>query len=229
MSKWMAILFMLIFVSCYSGKGRDFLYGTGGSDALDDVLNSEYIRLDIYMDVGLVKFQSMHLYVLSGAPQESVIDAVQTDKLCGRGGPYRDLTWIGCKIEMDEAETTKLNSTCLLFIDYFYLEKNSSFIETLEHLFRGRKFEITRNESWYNILYSGSELEVKGASLNTRNEESDLHVISFSSTEPRHTIILKKKESDLRGYEPLKLDPSILPLESPGYKKLREQEESLQK
>jgi len=76
-------------------------------------------------------------------------------------------------------------------------------------------------------LYSGSELEVKGASLNTRNEESDLHVISFSSTEPRHTIILKKKESDLRGYEPLKLDPSILPLESPGYKKLREKENAL--
>jgi hypothetical protein len=78
-------------------------------------------------------------------------------------------------------------------------------------------------------LYSGSELEVKGASLNTRNEESDLHVISFSSTEPRHTIILKKKESDLRGYKPLKLDPSILPLESPSYKKLREQEETLSK
>lgn len=29
------------------------------------------------------------------------------------------------------------------------------------------------------------------------------------------------------GYKPLKLDPSILPLESPGYKKLREYEESL--
>jgi hypothetical protein len=78
-------------------------------------------------------------------------------------------------------------------------------------------------------LYSGSELEVKGASLNTRNEESDLHVISFSSTEPRHTIILKKKESDLHGYKPLKLDPAILPLESPGYKKLREQEDGLSK
>lgn len=31
------------------------------------------------------------------------------------------------------------------------------------------------------------------------------------------------------GYKPLKLDPSILPLESPGYKKLREYEESLGK
>ena len=34
---------------------------------------------------------------------------------------------------------------------------------------------------------------------------------------------------DLEGYKPLKLDPSILPLESPGYKKLREYEESLRK
>ena len=229
MSKLLAILLTFLLLSCYSGNGRDFLYGSGGSEALEDVLNSEYVQLDIYMDVGLVKFQSKHLYALSGAPQESIVDAVQADKLCGRTGPYRDLAWIGCKIEMDEIESSMLNSSCLLFVDHFYLEKNSSFIETLEHLFRGRKFEITRDESWYNILYSGSELEVTGTSLNMRNEGTDLHVISFSSTEPRHTIILKKKESDLRGYKPLKLDPSILPLESPGYKKLREQEEALSK
>lgn len=229
MSKLLAILLTFLLLSCYSGNGRDFLYGSGGSEALEDVLNSEYVQLDIYMDVGLVKFQSKHLYALSGAPQESIVDAVQADRLCGRTGPYRDLAWIGCKIEMDEIESSMLNSSCLLFVDHFYLEKNSSFIETLEHLFRGRKFEITRDESWYNILYSGSELEVTGTSLNMRNEGTDLHVISFSSTEPRHTIILKKKESDLRGYKPLKLDPSILPLESPGYKKLREQEEALSK
>ena len=229
MSKLLAILLTFLLLSCYSGNGRDFLYGSGGSEALEDVLNSEYVQLDIYMDVGLVKFQSKHLYALSGAPQESIVDAVQADRLCGRTGPYRDLAWIGCKIEMDEIESSMLNSSCLLFVDHFYLEKNSSFIETLEHLFRGRKFEITRDESWYNILYSGSELEVTGTSLNMRNEGTDLHVISFSSTEPRHTIILKKKESDLRGYKPLKLDPSILPLESPGYKKLREQEEALTK
>ena len=229
MSKLLAILLTFLLLSCYSGNGRDFLYGSGGSEALEDVLNSEYVQLDIYMDVGLVKLQSKHLYALSGAPQESIVDAVQADRLCGRTGPYRDLAWIGCKIEMDEIESSMLNSSCLLFVDHFYLEKNSSFIETLEHLFRGRKFEITRDESWYNILYSGSELEVTGTSLNMRNEGTDLHVISFSSTEPRHTIILKKKESDLRGYKPLKLDPSILPLESPGYKKLREQEEALSK
>lgn len=229
MSKLLAILLTFLLLSCYSGNGRDFLYGSGGSEALEDVLNSEYVQLDIYMDVGLVKFQSKHLYALSGAPQESIVDAVQADRLCGRTGPYRDLAWIGCKIEMDEIESSMLNSSCLLFVDHFYLEKNSSFIETLEHLFRGRKFEITRDESWYNILYSGSELEVTGTSLNMRNEGTDLHVISFSSTDPRHTIILKKKESDLRGYKPLKLDPSILPLESPGYKKLREQEEALSK
>ena len=229
MSKLLAILLTFLLLSCYSGNGRDFLYGSGGSEALEDVLNSEYVQLDIYMDVGLVKFQSKHLYALSGTPQESIVDAVQADRLCGRTGPYRDLAWIGCKIEMDEIESAMLNSSCLLFVDHFYLEKNSSFIETLEHLFRGRKFEITRDESWYNILYSGSELEVTGTSLNMRNEGTDLHVISFSSTEPRHTIILKKKESDLHGYKPLKLDPSILPLESPGYKKLCEREEALSK
>lgn len=229
MSKLLVVLFTLILLSCYSGNGRDFLYGTGGGDTLDDVLNSEYVQLNIYMDVGLVEFKSVHLYALKGAPQESIVDAVQTDKLCGRGGPYRDLAWIGCKIELDETDSTTLNSTCLLFVDHFYLDKNSSFVETLEHLFRGRNFRITRTESKYNISYSGSELDVKGMSINVHNEGANLHMISFSSTESRHIIILKKNESDLRGYKPLKLDPAILPLESPGYKKLREYKVSLGK
>ena len=43
------------------------------------------------------------------------------------------------------------------------------------------------------------------------------------------SLTVRTDPKDIEGYEPLKLDPSILPLESPGYKKLREQEETLSK
>jgi hypothetical protein len=43
------------------------------------------------------------------------------------------------------------------------------------------------------------------------------------------SLTVRTDPKDIEGYKPLKLDPSILPLESPGYKKLREQEETLSK
>ena len=43
-----------------------------------------------------------------------------------------------------------------------------------------------------------------------------------------YSFVVRTNPKDLKG-KLLKLDPSILPLESPGYKKLREQTESLAK
>lgn len=226
MKKILTIFLAAFLVSCYSGNSRDFLYGTGGMDTLEDVLNSEYIQLDIYLDIGLVKFKSEYLYALNGAPQESVVDAVLLDNLCGRRGFARDSSWLGCTIRQDDVDPKKLNSTCLLYIDHFYLEKNTSFTDVLGNLFRGRTFEITRDQLRYNITYSGNELEVEGRTLNKPDGSENLHVLSFSSSELHHTIVLKKDKTDLNGYKPLKLDPSILPLKSPGYKKLLEYEES---
>lgn len=223
----LTILVALILTSCYSGKDRDFLYGSGGSDALDDVLNSEYIQLDFFLDVGLVRIKSIHLYVLNGAPRESVVDAVLSDNLCGRGGFARDSSWLGSKIDSDGENSEYLNSTCMLYIDHFYLEKNMSLESVMNNFFRKRTFEINRTESWYNISYTGSKLNVTGTALKEYDVSEDEHKLSFSSAEPHHTIIIKKAEKDLSGYKPLKLDPSILPLESPGYRRLREQEEAL--
>ena len=44
-----------------------------------------------------------------------------------------------------------------------------------------------------------------------------------------YSLTIHADPKDLEGYKPLKLDPAILPLESPGYKRLREYEMSLGK
>lgn len=51
--------------------------------------------------------------------------------------------------------------------------------------------------------------------------------ISLPASGAVRSLTIRTNPKNLEGYKPLKLDPSILPLESPGYKKLREYEESL--
>ena len=57
--------------------------------------------------------------------------------------------------------------------------------------------------------------------------DGPFYEISLPATGAVRSLTIRTNPKDLEGYKPLKLDPSFLPLESPGYKKLREQEEAL--
>lgn len=57
--------------------------------------------------------------------------------------------------------------------------------------------------------------------------QGPIYEFDIPLNEPVFSLIVRTNPKDLKGYKPLKLDSSILPLESPGYKKLREQEEKL--
>ena len=109
-----------------------------------------------------------------------------------------------------------------------------------------------KKDSVYRILYSGDSAQVvAGTYCNHRMicAEKDrnkcvfdkdfekkrdrmyyggpFYEISLPATGAVRSLTIRTNPKDLEGYKPLKLDPSILPLESPGYKKLREYEEAL--
>ena len=54
--------------------------------------------------------------------------------------------------------------------------------------------------------------------------DGSVYEIAFPLNEPIFSLTVRTDPKDFKGYKPLKLDPSILPLESPGYKKRREQD-----
>lgn len=201
-----------------------FLFASDGPGGVENILNSEYVQLDFYLDQGFVRATAGHLYKLKRAPDEPIIEALLSDSLCG--GAFQD-NWIGCVIEQGSNDSAFLNSICLLYVDFLYLDQSYAFQEVVKNMFPKREFEISRDDSVYKITYSGTELKVDGSSIKKFKTADGKHVISFSTQVPRYTIVFKKEPSDLKGYKPLRLDPSILPLESPGYKKLREQEEAL--
>ena len=112
----------------------------------------------------------------------------------------------------------------------------------------------TLKDSVFKILYGGDSIQIlSGAYYNHRlvcsendqkkctfdsdfeemkNEiyfEGPFYEISLPTKGRIRSLMIQKIFNNSSAYKPLKLDPSILPLESPGYKKLREYEESLRK
>ena len=68
---------------------------------------------------------------------------------------------------------------------------------------------------------------IKAAPLEKEDGGKYMYAFIFPLNLSVYSISIWTDTNDLRGYNSLRLDPSILPIESPEYKKLREQEDSL--
>ena len=147
--------------------------------------------------------------------------------------------------------------TGTLMVECFYqplvlVNTDWSIDNLVESMLPNHNHVWVKKDSVYRILYSGDSAQVvAGTYYNHRMicAEKDrnkcvfdkdfekkrdrmyyggpFYEISLPATGAVRSLTIRTNPKDLEGYKPLKLDPSILPLESPGYKKLREQEEAL--
>ncbi|MBO7551889.1 MAG: hypothetical protein J6T62_10280 [Fibrobacter sp.] len=144
------------------------------------------------------------------------------------------------------------------FVECFYRSKEPINTDDFVNWFDAIKLNhinvLAHNDSLYHVLYGGDSIQVvSGAYYNHKKvcAEKDrdkcvfdkdfekkrdrihyggpFYEISLPATGAVRSLTVRTNPKDLKGYKPLKIDPAILPLESPGYKKLREQEESLGK
>ena len=159
--------------------------------------------------------------------------------------------------ESDVARFVLDKSTGTLTVECFYqpLEPVNAdgFVDVLvRSMLHNYRNVWVKNDSAYRILYGGYSAQVvAGTYYNHRMvcAEKDrnkcvfdkdfekkrdriyyggpFYEISLPATGAVRSLTVRTNPKDLKGYKPLKLDPAILPLESPGYKKLREQEEAL--
>lgn len=126
------------------------------------------------------------------------------------------------------------------------------FVNMVVGIMLKRPNQWVRHGSLYHVLYGGDSIQIvsgmhydhkKVCAEKKRNActfeidfekdkeymyfDGPFYEISLPATGAVRSLTIRTNPKDLEGYKPLKLDPSILPLESPGYKKLREQEEAL--
>ena len=116
-------------------------------------------------------------------------------------------------------ENGELSLECLGLVNNpFYYEDNNMFISVLNNKARTR-LESKREEKYFRVTYRGAKMDLNV----TQYKRDSLYEFMLPINEPVYSLILRSSPKDLEGCKPLKLDSSILPLESPGYKKLREQ------
>lgn len=125
-----------------------------------------------------------------------------------------------------------LNDFEFLFGDFF--KRPNAFAvkgDSLKLLYYGDSLLVIGNGIRHSKLDSHDkkalERKVKRKMGCSDTCEASVYEIAIPLEEPILSLTVRTNPNDLEGYKPLQLDSSILPLENPGYKKLREYEESL--
>lgn len=127
-------------------------------------------------------------------------------------------------------------------------EMTPSTLENVMSAAFGRNMVLDTADVYVRVFYAGDSLliepglvqnhkRLKQNYIAVKDEQGRIREITQGTiyefdiplNEPVFSLIVRTDPKVLKGYSPLKLDPSILPLESPGYKRLREQEETLSK
>lgn len=110
----------------------------------------------------------------------------------------------------------------------------------------GRFMVLDTTDESVHVFYSGDSLSIESEQVRNHKRikqnylavkdeagwtretlRGPIYEFDIPLNEPVFSLTVRTDPKDFKNYKPLKLDPSILPLESPGYKKLREQEETL--
>ena len=228
MIKFLLFVVALLLVSCAAPK-----FGV------------ERKKVDYFDEWGLFRLTGQN--VLSNASGNVSAENLEPEKLCKDFFGY--LNVFGARLYSDSS-TGNISLECLTMIAPI----KSSFTEGvfIDLMIGSPSMEWAKDDSLYYVLYGGNaimfspeseiqsrlvcqEERIDSCSLNGIFEKKRKGVYFkgpyYELTMPTNrsfysTTIITNPEN-LKGYKPLKLDPSILPLESPGYKRLREQEEAL--
>lgn len=236
MMKRYMIFFLLLLVSCAGvNRPRNSL----------KIFYADMFKTDYFEEWGL--FRSTAFGVVTKNKVDFVANNTSFKKMCG--DLFGKKEFFASRIYREESNA-KIAAEC------FWLPSvpvnTTIFTEELISGMLAHRRVWTEKDSVYRVLYGGDSIQVvAGVYYNHRMVcekrdsyncvfdrdfeqaeilfEGPFYEISLPAKGRIRSLTIRTEEKNPVIYKPLKLDPSILPLESPGYKKLREQEESLGK
>ena len=254
MKRLFFVLFFL-FVGCFHEP--HILYNNESYlNGRRNVFVSEMTTLNVYWEWGEVQTKMNALHVrkdwnVSVADVrlgvEGLPDGNIKNPLCiGSDGKVGEIVYLGSLNQSVDAECLYslesrshylfdgLNELEFLFDDFF--KRPNAFVVKdglLKLFYYGDSLLVTGNGIKHLKLDSDSknilEKKIKRKMGCDDSCDESVYEMVFPLNEPVFSLTVRTNPKDLKGYKALKLDPSILPLESPGYKKLREQEQALRR
>ena len=149
---------------------------------------------------------------------------------------------LGDRLFVSDSENVFLSAECI------YNMRGLSSLEGVLQNALMRHVEMDTIDERIHIFYTGDSLLIESGQVENHRlikqnylaikddkgtlgtvVKGPIYEFYLPLNESYYSFVVRTNPKDLKGYKPLKLDPSILPLESPSYKKLREYEESLGK
>ncbi len=251
--KRLNFVLLLLFIGCFHEP--HILYNNESYlNGRRNVLVSEMTTLNVYWEWGEVQTKMNSLHVRKDwnigvedlkLDVEGLSDGNVKNPLCiGSDGK------VGEMVYLDSLNQT-VNAECLYSLESrsHYLYDGLNELEFLFDDFFKRPNAFVVKEGLLKLFYYGDSLLVAGNGIKHSKLDSyskkkiekkikrkmgcddacgeSVYEMVFPLNEPVFSLTVRTNPKDLEGYKPLKLNPSILPLESPGYKRLREQEEAL--
>lgn len=184
------------------------------------------VTVKYFWEFGIVKIAGSDLYVKNDNQDEKIENAIKRGTFCKN---YFDAArkFISERIYLDSLGEQTFE--CVFAIKE-YSEIRRRYLLDITNVLRLQDMDALVSDSSYIFLYRGDSLQIFSPELQSHNSIKDsvyLYRFELKKNPIVTSYSAEKTSSQFEGYKPLKLDPSILPLESPGYKKLREYEETL--
>jgi len=215
------------------------------NDVLDQIKRSRTAfkpvktEVNIYWEWGLIVVKSIDLQTDESL---NLVEFFNTYQDNSGDALFGCVNQLGKRVYLDKE--TNWNGECL----YDFIPNKYHFQSRYGRFFLpffNRQFVFDVGEDTFRVFYAGDSLFVEPGQVRNHKKlkqnylavkdeqgrvretlQGSIYEFDVPLNEPVFSLTVRTNPKDLKGYKPLKLDPAILPLESPGYKKLREQEKS---
>ena len=235
------IFFVILLNSCFVQTQGDYY-----ADYFGRYYHADVIKTDYFEEWGLIRSTG---YDISKKWNKSVeLNDTTIVKACrGIFGAYMDFV-VGRVFKDDSSG--KLTIEC--FEQPNAPVNSTDFVNVLMSRFLKYSNKWVLKDSVFHVLYGGDSIQIvsgeysnhrmicaekdvekctfEGDFENWQNDiffEGPFYEITLPATGRVRSFAVLNYPKNTSAYDPLNVDESLLPLESPGYKKLREQEEKL--
>ena len=237
------IFFVILLNSCFVQTQGDYY-----ADYFGRYYHADVIKTDYFEEWGLIRSTG---YDISKKWNKSVeLNDTTVVKACrGIFGAYMD--FVAGRVFKDDS-SGKLTIEC--FEQPNAPVNSTDFVNVLMSHFLKYSNKWVLKDSVFHVLYGGDSIQIvsggysnhrmicaekdveectfEGDFENWQNDiffEGPFYEITLPATGRVRSFTVLNYPKNTSAYDPLKIDESLLPLESPGYKKLREQEENLRR
>jgi hypothetical protein len=189
---------------------------------------AENLKVDYYWEFGLLKITGSNpFYNGKQFTIDEIVNYVKTDSFCYNFVIPRK-EFVGERFFLDESR--RLNFECTYFFNDFFESQRKTELFLIGSILH-RNADVFDMDSLYRFVYNGDSIELKSPVMSNHSSiqdsvythefylRKDVPVLSFTV----HTNANKFSEN----LNFLKIDPSLLPLESLKYKALKASEETL--